>query len=181
MRFGPVTTQDKAGRDVILRSAQAEDAKALIRYLAGTAGETPYLLREPEEVTLTAEQETAFVQRMLDAERELMLVAMVDGELAGTCSLTGSPFLRSRHRCEVSVALYRKFCGAGIGELLMRQIPAQAEQAGYEQAELEVVAGNRGAVGLYKKLGFAEYGRFPCRMKYRDGSCADALWMMKRL
>ena len=56
-----------------------------------------------------------------------------------------------------------------------------AEKIGYEQAELEVIASNKSAIALYEKLGFKVYGTFPNNMKYRDGSYADAYWMMKKL
>lgn len=56
-----------------------------------------------------------------------------------------------------------------------------ARGLGYEQAELEVVAGNENAIKLYDKLGFKKYGELPRNMKYKDGAYADAYWMMKRL
>ena len=55
-----------------------------------------------------------------------------------------------------------------------------AKKAGYEQAELEVIANNKPAIALYEKLGFQKYGTFPDNMKYADGSYADAYWMMKK-
>lgn len=57
----------------------------------------------------------------------------------------------------------------------------RAKEAGYEQAELEVIAGNERAISLYKQLGFEEFGVFPDNIKYKDGSYADAVWMMKKL
>ena len=57
----------------------------------------------------------------------------------------------------------------------------RAKEAGYEQAELEVIAGNEKAISLYKQLGFEKYGVFPDNVKYKDGSYADAFWMMKKL
>ena len=56
-----------------------------------------------------------------------------------------------------------------------------AKKAGYEQAELEVIANNKPAIALYEKLGFQKYGTFPDNMKYADGSYIDAYWMMKKL
>ena len=52
---------------------------------------------------------------------------------------------------------------------------------GFEQAELEVVADNERAIGLYRDMGFEIYGTFSNNMKYKDGSYADSYWMMKRL
>lgn len=55
MRIGPIYRKDKLNRTVTLRSAETEDAEALLRYIKITAGETPFLIREPDEVTLTLE------------------------------------------------------------------------------------------------------------------------------
>ena len=71
MKYGPVKVRDKQGREVLLKNAEIQDAEDLISYLKITAGETPYLIREPEEVTLTLEQEQAFIQRNIASEKEL--------------------------------------------------------------------------------------------------------------
>ena len=54
MKFEPVQKKDKLNRIVILRSADA-DMKVI-------AEETPFLIREPDEVKLTLEQEKSFIQ-----------------------------------------------------------------------------------------------------------------------
>ena len=59
------------GRHCILRSARTEDAEDLIQYLKITSAETPYLMREPEEIALTSAQEKDFLQTMEEAKREL--------------------------------------------------------------------------------------------------------------
>ena len=64
MKFNALKVEDKTGREVILRSAEKNDAKSLLEYLKITAAETPYLIREPEEITLSIEQEEEFIQRI---------------------------------------------------------------------------------------------------------------------
>lgn len=182
MRFGAIQIKDKLGREVILRSAEISDAEALIDYLKVTTGETPYLIREPEEVTITLEQEKNFIESKINAERELMLVAAIDGKHVGNCSLMSiAPYKRYVHRCEVAIALYQEYCGCGIGKALMQTVLEVAKELGYEQAELEVISDNKGAIEMYKKLGFEKFGSFPNNMRYSDGTYADADWMMKRL
>ena len=44
-------------RELLLRNARAEDAWMLLEYLKATAAETRFLLKEPEELTMTLEQE----------------------------------------------------------------------------------------------------------------------------
>ena len=182
MRYGPVETRDALGRAVTLRSAEPADAERLLQYLRDTAAETPYLLRESDEVTMTPEQEAAFLRARLESSRELMLLALVDGQLAGSCSVQSFGSVRRyAHRCAVSIALYRAFWGGGVGTILLRGALDAARSVGYEQAELDVVAENRAAVALYEKLGFVRYGVMPRNMKYGDGSYADTVWMMKTL
>lgn len=182
MIIQPKTIKDKLGRTVVLRHAVPEDSADLIQYLKITSGETPYLIREPDEITITIENEVSFIQGKIDSDRELMLVALVDDKHVGNCSLMSiAPYNRYRHRCEVAIALYKEYCGCGIGKAMLETVLEAAAGVGYEQAELEVVAENKNAINLYEKLGFEKYGSFPNNMKYSDGKYVDAYWMMKRL
>lgn len=172
----------KNGKHCLLRSPQEEDAQALLDYLKTTYGETAYLLREPDEVISGLEQERAFIRASNAEPRTVMLLAEADGQLAGLCSLRPvADTRRCRHRCNVAIALYRKYCGMGLGRIMMEELFSVAKELGYEQAELEVVEGNGAAVALYTKLGFEVYGRRPNSVKYADDSYAGDLLMTKRL
>lgn len=178
----PMIVTDKIGRSIVLRNAEEDDAASLIKFMKITTGETPFLIREPDEFSLTIEQEKTFIKEQKDNPRALMLIATVDEKHIGNCSLNGiGQYRRYAHRCEVAIALYQKYCGTGIGKLMLERILTIAKKAGYEQAELEVIATNEYAINLYRKLGFEEYGKFPNNMRYSDATYADALWMMKKL
>lgn len=182
MVFEERSMKDKLGRTIVFRNAIPEDAEDLIQYLKITSAETPYLVREPEEITITKTKEEQFIRDKIDADRELMLVAFMDGKHIGNCSLMSiAPYKRYRHRCEVAIALYKEYCGCGIGKVMLQIVLDLAKNVGYEQAELEVMAENKGAIYLYEKLGFEKYGTFPDNMKFADGSYMDAYWMMKKL
>lgn len=170
------------GRQCILRSAHPKDAEDLIQYFKITSAQTQYLMREPEEFSLTLESEKKFIQSREESKRELLLVARVDGIHAGNCSLTAlGNYKRYSHRCNVSIALYKKFCGMGLGKTMLNTVLDTAVICGYEQAELEVVITNIVAIQLYKSLGFEIYGEQPHSMKYKDGSYANEYLMVKRL
>ncbi len=140
------------------------------------------MLREPDEINLTTKQEQEFIEARIKSERELMLIATIDGKYVGNCALMSvGRYKRCSHRCEIAIALYKDYCGCGIGKLLMETVLSMAKSLGYEQAELEVISDNKGAIILYEKLGFQKYGHFPHNMKYADGTYADADWMMKIL
>ncbi len=182
MICNPIEVRDKTGRKVVLRNAERSDAEALIKYVKATTAETPFLIREPDEFTMTVEQEEKFIEGVKNDPKALMLIAVIEGEHAGNCSLmTIAPFRRYAHRCEVAIALYQKYCGAGIGKIMLETVLSIAKETGYEQAELEVIKDNEKAISLYHKLGFEIYGTFPHNMKYTDGTYGDALWMRKVL
>ena len=171
-----------AERTILLRSAKEEDAESLLSYMKKIYSETPYLIREPEEVTLTLEQEKNFIRERAEAKRDLLLLAFENGAHIGNCSISGlGDYSRYAHRCDLAIALYQKYCGGGIGKMVMEEALKAARKMGYEQAELEVAAGNTRAVRLYESLGFGKYGTFPDNMKYKDGTYEDAYWMMKKL
>ena len=123
MKFGPIEIKDKSNRTIVLRNATPEDAEDLITYLKVTTAETPYLIREPEEVVMTQEQETAFINNCLNSDRSLMLIATLDGKHIGNCSFNPvGNYKRYRHRCEVAIALYQEFCGYGIGKIMLETV-----------------------------------------------------------
>ena len=172
----------KNGKTCLLRLAEESDAEMLLEYLKVTSAQTPYMVREPEEVRTSVEEEVAFIRKNREAPRALMLSAFADGKLAGSCSFApASERNRMLHRCTVGISLYREFWGMGIGAALMDEILAAAKTVRYEQAELEVVSTNEAAIGLYKKLGFEITGTLPRAFKYKDGTYADFLFMVKDL
>ena len=168
----------KDGRSALIRNAALEDADELIHFLKTVTAQTPYLIREPEEVTLSTAQEEEFLKRMIESERELLLVALIDGKHVGNCSISQAGiFQRYSHRCGIAVALYREYWGLGLGRQMMQAVLDAAAGCGYEQ--VEVNADNKNAMALYEKLGFELYGTRRHDMKYRDGRYADAHLMVK--
>ena len=182
MKFKSITVKDKTGKDIELRSAEVQDAEALITYLKVTNAESPYLICEPEEITLSLDQEKELIIRKEESERELLLLAFENGKHIGNVSLmsVGSS-MRYKHRCNIAIALYKKYCGRGIGRLMLETILDVAGKTGYTQAELEVVTENTGAINLYESLGFVKIGQLPNSMRYKDGSSVDSFLMVKQL
>ncbi len=182
MNYQEKTVLLKNGNTCLIRRPEESDAEMLLEYLKVTSGETPYMIREPEEVRTSAEEEVEFIRKNREDPRALMLLAFVDGVFAGSCSFGGaSERNRMRHRCTVGISLYREFWGMGIGTALLEALLSAAGAAGYEQAELEAVSTNEAAIGLYKKLGFDVTGTLPRAFKYKDGTYADFLFMVKSL
>ncbi len=168
-------------KKILLRNATEQDAGMLIDYLRITCGETRFLVKEPDEINLTLEQEKEFINQNNHSENALLILAFLDGEYVGNCSLTGMNASRYKHRASVGIALYQRYTGRGIGRAMLEWLCVTAKEKGFEQLELEVVSSNERAVRLYQRIGFQIYGTFPDNMKYKDGTYTDAYWMMKKL
>ena len=182
MRFPERKIQLKDGRTCILRPAMPGDAEAMIEYMTKTAGETPFLLRYPDEVSFTPESEREILGRMLEDPGQVMMAAIVDGKVAGNSSISGIGTKRKiRHRCSLAIALYREYWNLGIGTAMLEYLTDLAKQIGFSQVDLEVVAENTQARALYAKCGFIESGRRKQALKFDDGTFHDEILMYKPL
>ena len=162
MRFEEREITLKDGRKCILRPTAPDIAEEMITYLRLTSAETPWLLRNPDEVSYTLEAEKEILSRILEDPKSVMMAAIVDGKVAG-------------------IALYQAYWGLGIGTAMIGYLTELAGQIGYEQMDLEVIAGNEQAKALYRKCGFVESGRRHHAVKFDDGSYHDEILMYKSL
>lgn len=172
----------KNGQTCILRPVEVKDAEAMIQYLRIVSAETPFLLRNEDEVTYTVASEEQLLENKRNHPRELMMVAEVEGKIAGSCGIDSKGSLRRvYHRCDFAIALKKAYWSLGIGSEMMDYAFSLAKGMGYEQAELEVVDGNDRAKGLYERFGFMETGITIHALKYDDGSYRDECKMIKIL
>ena len=88
----------KDGRTGTLRSVEVRDAQNMIEYLRIVSSQTPFLLRNEDEVTYTVEAEEQLLENKRNTPREIMMVAEVEGRILeygywfcndGVCLLPG--------------------------------------------------------------------------------------------
>ena len=81
------------------------------------------------------------------------------------------------HRAEFGICLVKEYWGLGLGKAMTKACIKCAEEAGYAQLELNVVADNQSAIRLYKKMGFVEYGRNPKGFRSRRSGYQELIYM----
>ena len=168
------------GRDLRIRSAEEADAKNVCGLFVRTHKQTDFLLAYPEENSYTVEQEAAFLQRLLESDREVMLLSEVNGVLCGCASVcaVGAKY-KLRHRAEFGISVDKPFWSLGIGKALTQAAIACAKEAGYRQLELDVVADNGRALRMYEHAGFQEFGRNP--LGFQSKASGDQTLVYMRL
>lgn len=182
MNFGEKHVMLKNGQECTLKSPGSSDAEAILAHLRQTSGETDYMIRYPEEVTLTVKEEEEFLENYQADPKSVMISALVDGKIVGVVGLSCvQDVMKYRHRAGFGISVQKAYWNLGIGTLLITELLRFAETAGYEQVELEVVGENEQAVRLYQKLGFEIYGTRERSSKYKDGRYSSDHLMLRRL
>ena len=182
MLYPTTSIRLKNGAEAVFRSPRKEDAAAMIEQLRQMTGETPFLLRAPEEVTMTIEQEERFIESINQSDNNWMILCEVDGRYAGNCHLQlMKGRVKVRHRGSVAIGLSKAFWGMGIGSVMFEEMMRIAREQGTTQLELAVVEGNERGLALYRKMGFREYGRLPNAFIQPDGSMKAEILMMCKL
>lgn len=172
----------KDGRMVTLRSAAPEDAEAMIAFVNTVDAESPFLAREPGEFSFTPDQEREFIEAWIKDDRALWLVAEAEGQIIASVNVQAvRKMSRFRHRAMFAVSVRKAYWRQGLGRRMMAEALLWCKQAGFEQAELTVVAGNEKAIALYESFGFERTGVYQNSMRYSDGTCADEYFMWRPL
>ena len=152
----------KDGRACVLRQGTAQDAEGVLRNFMLNHAQTDFLTTYPDEIGFTMEQEAQYLQNKADRPDEVELVAEVEGSIVGQAGIRVLGRAdKVKHRATFGISIDRDFWHLGIGRALTKACIQLAKQAGYLQLELEAVADNERALGLYESEGFVEYGRNP--------------------
>lgn len=81
----------------------------------------------------------------------------------------------------LSIAVDPAGRGQGLGSALLARLDAEAARQGAQRLFLEVAAGNKPALALYRRAGFAEAGVRRGYYRHTDGAREDALILAKDL
>lgn len=145
----------------LIRNAVGDDAQEVLDIFLLTHEQTDFLSSYKDETSFDAEFEREFLTNIECSEKEVYLCAVMDGRIVGTASVFPIGANKVGHRAELGIAIDKDYWGMGIGQALTAACIECANSAGYAQLELEVVGDNSGAIALYKKMGFVEFGRNP--------------------
>lgn len=183
MTFEQMTVALKDGRTCVLRPPCAEDAEAMLAYLHKTAAETPFLINTEEDlVGMTVESETLFLHHTLMSPDRLMIVAEVDGCVAGNCEIRFMSKAKERHRASIGIALMQAYWGLGIGTRMFELMEnAAVGRKCVKQMELKFLEGNSRARALYEKRGFRVVSVHPNAIVQPDGRMVHSYLMIKEL
>lgn len=163
-----------------VREATPSDSARLVALVRTLYEQTSFMLFEPDEFTITEEQQARRMEEVARSESGVMFVCEADDELIGVVFGNRGIARRTRHSIYIVIGVLQAWVGRGVGRALLEALENWARSRGLHRLELTVDVDNRRAIALYEKCGFEREGvkRHSRRV---DGRYSDELYMSKLL
>ncbi|WHY59466.1 GNAT family N-acetyltransferase [Peribacillus simplex] len=168
------------GLAYLIRTGELEDAEAVLDVQNSVISEGEYFIAVSEEFNKTPAQQRDWIRRLLENERETIIVAEINGEVIGWIGFQSENRKRMSHKGSFGVMIRKNYRGMGIGKELIKALLEWAEANPFiEKVSLGVFSTNHRAISLYKRLGFVEEGRKIKEFKMSEREYADDIIMYK--
>ena len=110
----------------------------------------------------------------------IVIVAEMDGKVVGMCDvLSFRPGSSMDHKGLLGIAIHRDYRAHGIGSAMLKEVIRQSRKR-FETIVLSAFSNNLGAISLYKRFGFRQYG-FLRKSNKRNGKYFDESFFYLRL
>lgn len=165
---------------VSLRTGNLDDAEALLEIQREVVSENEFMISVLEEFEETTEQQRSWIQKILENERETIIVAEIKGKVIGLIVFRSKNTKRLAHTGYFTTMIKKDYRDMGIGKLLIKELLNWAEQNPLiEKVSLGVLSTNQRAITLYKSVGFVEEGRKIKEVKFSEDLYVDDILMYK--
>lgn len=169
------------GQHLRIREVKTDDAAALLEMFRKAVCETDFLMTTPAEAhNLTIEQERDFITGYLRNHNQLFLIGDVEGQMAGTLSVTQAKLKKQQHAGEFGIVILQKYWNMGIARRMINTMMQWATtHPVIRYIHLKVMANNEKAIRLYQQFGFKEEGRKPKAVCQSPDNFQDIILMGK--
>jgi RimJ/RimL family protein N-acetyltransferase len=176
----PHACSSRTGQSIVIRAAHPADARAIHTITAQAIAEGVYHISEPQEFTITLQDEEAWIRQHAERPAEALLVAEVDGDVVGLIHFEPGGRKRQAHMGELAMNVAPAWRELGIGRCLLEALIAWAsDQPQIERVGLRALSTNPRALHLYASVGFVEEGRRIQAIKLGSGRYADEVLMSR--
>jgi len=148
----------KNGTMVQIEPCAVRDAEHIVAYLRQIALDTKNLMREPEEVTMTLDDEIKFIEKVQKSSNNCMYCVWDKRKLISVTGFNGIELKRARHKASLGISVLPEYQNQGLGYKLMSVLVDTAKERGLHRLELDVRVDNPDAIYIYEKAGFVKEG-----------------------
>jgi putative acetyltransferase len=160
----------KDGRTVLIREFRIEDKEKLIE-LYGVLSDEAVRWALPPYSRERIERWLSNLQNLI------VIVAFYKDKIVGHAQIYKFPHPRRKGTGDLIVYLHQDFHAVGLGTAMLTEVIELAKKEGLYRIWLQVIADNKPAIHLYKKLGFKIEGVMKDSYFGEDGNYHDELVM----
>lgn len=168
-------------KTVIFRHPRTSDAKDLKNLINSLVKEGADIAKTTQ---VTVKEEKIWLKNTLASiknKEKIMILAEIDGIVAGSCEVTKDTYDVSRHVGTLGIGLVKNARGIGVGTNLIKTALSEAKKKlGIKMVKLYVFDSNNKGKSLYEEIGFKEAGRIP-RGVFHNKKYKDDIIMVKKL
>jgi len=178
----PTTFRLNNRDNVVIRKAQKGDEYDYAAVSRACYLETRYLSRGLNDILPSPEALLVFIEDVAFSDKETLLLAVHNNTIVGFGDITACLNReKMKHKCDLNISVLKEYWHLGIGRALMSSLIEFAQQADYEQINLNVASDNIRAIRLYEHFGFQATGREVHALRHADGDYSDFVFMTKFL
>ena len=182
MLYDQKTVRLEDGTELIMKSPAQGDEEAMLDFLKTLSAETIYMIRYPEEVTMTVSEEREILEKFSSDPKSAMIGLFENSRCIGNIGINPIGVqTKISHRASIGIGLRKEFWGRGLGKKLLSEGLVIAGKMGYERVELGVYESNVRAIHLYESAGFEVCGKTPKAFRLKNGTYEDEIVMSKAL
>jgi RimJ/RimL family protein N-acetyltransferase len=143
-----------------IRALKESDAHGFLALSKKIMSETPFMLRLPQEITMSVAQQAEQIRVVSERGVHLILVAEDEENSALVGYLAGirGELTRNKHKLALVVGVLQAETGKGIGTQLFAKMLAWAREHDILRVDLTVMTNNHIAIAFYSKEGFSIEG-----------------------
>ena len=164
---------------ITYRTAQKEDAQAILDYLDQIGKESDNLTFGEEGIGYTLEDEEKMLETLPDNPNAAMILAYDGDKVISIANLSASKRERTKHIAVLGISVLHAYHRKRIGQTMMEKLMEIAKNApDTEIIQLEVRSDNEPAIALYTKMGFKRFAHIPKAMKIRgEYVSVEGMWL----
>ncbi|MEM7583615.1 MAG: GNAT family N-acetyltransferase [Acidobacteriota bacterium] len=170
-------TLELGGLDLTFRRMTADDRDRILTFTRSLPERDLLFLR----LDITQESVVDFWLQNIERGKTITVLAELEGELIGYCSLHQSESLWTRHLGEIRLLVSSNHRGKGIGGELARQIFELAQPRGLLKLVVRMMSSQQDAQALFHGLGFIPEALLNDWTIDRNGRTHDLIVMSREI
>ena len=116
--------------ELLIREAEPDDAAELVTFLNRVSVETDFTSLDRDGILMTDTEMELFLDKQAHSENQIILLALLNDEIAGIVNITADQRKRVRHIGDLFIVIGKRYWNNGLGSFLLEEAIEWAQASG---------------------------------------------------